>query len=244
VTAKWARNALISVLVLLGTGTTLFVQHRSVVNLERENQSLRQQIEGMPQLAAENERLSDLVAEATSQPSLPSGQFRELLRLRGEVGLLRQEIQEADKLRKENARLRAEAASPKAAPGAAYAGAAPEREVPKESWAFAGYATPEAASQSAIWACSRGDLKTFLASLTEEGRDQFVREKEGQSESACAVEGIRIMGKFKAFRVDGREDRTNGTLVLTASMIRHDGTAETERLTVKRVGTEWKLCLH
>jgi RNA polymerase sigma factor (sigma-70 family) len=38
--------------------------------------------------------------------------------------------------------------------------------VPRSSWTFAGYANPESAFQSSIWAISKGDAQTWLASLT------------------------------------------------------------------------------
>ena len=38
---------------------------------------------------------------------------------------------------------------------------------------FAGYATPEAAIQSAVWAASTGDVEKFLAGFTPEERERF-----------------------------------------------------------------------
>jgi hypothetical protein len=241
VTAKSAITALSTALFFLGAGTALFLQHRSLLDLDRENQALRQRIEDMSQLAAKNEGLAKLAAQASSSRALPDRQFSELLKLRGEVGRLRQQSQEAEKLRNEIQRLGAEAASRKTPAGNASPDAASESNVPKESWAFAGYATPEAAFQSAIWAISSGDVKTFYASLTDEGKQKIENEERGQSETDRAAKGVEVMGKFKAFRVDGREDRPDGTVVLTVSMIRPDGTPETEKMAAKRVGAEWKL---
>jgi hypothetical protein len=241
VTAKLARTALIAALFCLGAGTALLIQHRSRVELDRQNQALQRQIEELARLAAENERLSTLVAQATSAQTLPNGQLRELLKLRGEVGRLRQQSQEAERLRSENQRLRIEAGGWNRPAGNASPGAASQNNVPKESWNFAGYATPEDAFQSAVWAISRGDVKTLYASLTEEGRQKIEGEEKGQPESDLAAKGVEVMGKFKAYRAEGREDQPDGSIVLTVSMIRPDDTPETERMTVKRVGAEWKL---
>ena len=61
------------------------------------------------ELTAENERLSNLVVLA--RPPLSDEQFRELLRLRGEVAMLRQQTNAVPQLRKENRRLAARLAT-------------------------------------------------------------------------------------------------------------------------------------
>jgi hypothetical protein len=40
---------------------------------------------------------------------------------------------------------------------------------------------------------------------------------------------------------DGREDRPDGTVVLAVSTVRPDEPPQTEKIILKRVGTEWKL---
>jgi hypothetical protein len=50
-------------------------------------------------------RLSSLAAQAKTPASLPSDQFAELLRLRGEVGMLRQQTNELARIRQENRKL-------------------------------------------------------------------------------------------------------------------------------------------
>jgi hypothetical protein len=77
--------------------------------LADENQSLQQQQTRLIQLAAENERLSNLVAQTSSAQALPEQQNSELLRLRGEVGMLRQQSKELAVLQDENRQLRARA---------------------------------------------------------------------------------------------------------------------------------------
>ncbi len=64
--------------------------------LRDDNQNMRQQLIQQAQLSAENERLSHLITEAarTNSAMLPPEQFKELLRLRSEVGRLGQESRE------------------------------------------------------------------------------------------------------------------------------------------------------
>ena len=76
-------------IVLGGLVTPFAIQHHSLLKQREENQALRRRLEPLAELEAENGRLSNLVARADGAPALRDDQFRELLRLRGEVGLLR-----------------------------------------------------------------------------------------------------------------------------------------------------------
>jgi hypothetical protein len=84
----------------------LYLQRQAQEKLLREDESLRQQI---TQLKADNENLSNLAAQTKSSQSLPDEQFNELLKLRGEVGVLRRQTnefgQELAKLSGENQQL-------------------------------------------------------------------------------------------------------------------------------------------
>jgi RNA polymerase sigma factor (sigma-70 family) len=92
--------------VLFGAvATPWIVQHQTQVRLQAQNGSLQQQLDQLEQVNVENERLSNLVAQASSGQSFTEEQMRELLRLRGEVGRLRQENKELDQLRDEIRRL-------------------------------------------------------------------------------------------------------------------------------------------
>jgi RNA polymerase sigma factor (sigma-70 family) len=77
-----------------------WMQHRAETRLREENDLLRQQVEQFAALSAENERLSNLLANAQSPVTPESG---ELLRLRGEVGGLRRQLAEAAKQEKTKA---------------------------------------------------------------------------------------------------------------------------------------------
>ena len=88
------------VILIAGLATPLLLQHQSLSRLREENNRLReetqswqQQASQMAQLAAENQRLSNLLAHAGSAQSLKPDQFGELLRLRGEATRLRANAQ-------------------------------------------------------------------------------------------------------------------------------------------------------
>ena len=80
-------------IVVAGLATSLVIQHQAQIRLLEDNQSLRQK---NAQLQADNENLSNRVAQANRSPSLSSERLRELLRLRGEVGVLRRQQRELE----------------------------------------------------------------------------------------------------------------------------------------------------
>ena len=98
--------AIISVIAVAGVATPLAIQNQSQARLREENQVLRQQASQMVQLTAENERLSNLLAQAESGESLSGEQMGELLKLRGEAGRLRREGKALEMLQTENRQLR------------------------------------------------------------------------------------------------------------------------------------------
>jgi len=93
----------VSALVVAGTATALMVQHQNQTKLRDENGLLQQQI---AQLQTDSENFSNRLAAAGDAKKLPDDQFNELLKLRGEVGVLRRQVGEVEKLSEENRRLR------------------------------------------------------------------------------------------------------------------------------------------
>ena len=100
---------IVCAVVLAGIATPMVIKHNAAVSLRENNAALRQQADRLAQLAGENQRLSNLVAQA--KPPLSDEQFRELLRLRGEMGMLRRQTNAIQKLRAENRRLAARLAT-------------------------------------------------------------------------------------------------------------------------------------
>jgi beta-glucosidase-like glycosyl hydrolase len=93
-----------AVALLIACAVLLFLQHQAQEKLLAKDELLRQQI---AQLKTDNENLSTLAAQTKNSQSLPDEQFAELLKLRGEVGVLRRQTNELGKLREENQQLSA-----------------------------------------------------------------------------------------------------------------------------------------
>ena len=90
----------ISALVVAGAATALVLQHQATEKLRGANEALTQQL---AQLQTDSESFSNRLAAAGASKKLPDEQFNELLKLRGEVGLLRNQVGEIKKLRADNA---------------------------------------------------------------------------------------------------------------------------------------------
>ncbi len=219
-----------SALVVAGVVTPLVLQHLSLVKLREQNQALQQQGELAAQLSTDNARLSNLVAQASSARTQDDARLSELLRLRGEVGLLRKLTNELGRLKEEN---RSPAVTPQ-----------PEAVVPKEYWAFAGYATPEAALQTVMWAMKQGDVTTFLASLSPEMQKSLARQFGGKPENEIAAQLSQEVAPMAALRLDRQEVAADGAVTFTLVSEQHDNgavrTSERAVLTFRNVGGEWK----
>jgi hypothetical protein len=227
---------------VVAAGGILFLRERQAEGEVRaENQALREQVERLARIGAENERLSNLVAQATAAPRLPAAQLSELLRLRGEAGVLRQQVREVEALREANRQANAAlAASQKAAGGGRASEPASADFWPKDSWQFLGYATPDAALQSQFYSASRGEMKAFLSSITGEIQKQVEKDFDGKTEAEMIAKMKEETDHFQSVRVLGRETLSNDTAAVTVAM---EGSGETQsaKLILRRMGNDWKL---
>ncbi|MDX1953052.1 MAG: sigma-70 family RNA polymerase sigma factor [Verrucomicrobiota bacterium] len=130
--------AAVCALAIAGAGTPLILQHQKINTMRQENQALSDYRAHSETLRAENERLSALLG-AKPVPNLSRPDHLELLRLRGEVGLLRKESQELAKLR-----------SGQMVPKSSDSDQSP-KVLKAEAWANVGLEKPEDALQTFLW---------------------------------------------------------------------------------------------
>jgi RNA polymerase sigma factor (sigma-70 family) len=93
----------LAALVVAGGAAAIVTQHQAQEKLRDDNAALQQQV---AQLQTDNQSLSNRVASAGDSKKLSDDQFNELLKLRGEVGVLRKQAGDVAKLRAENAEIR------------------------------------------------------------------------------------------------------------------------------------------
>lgn len=172
-------------IVAAAVGTPLVMQHRANEALRAENTALREQTAQLEKLRAENRRLAGQIEAAVSRPQ---AEHQELLRLRGEVGVLRQQLA---------GMTRDKPAAPAAQPTQKAAG-----YLAKDQLAFAGFATPEATFESVTWALMNGDYDVFRRSMTSEAikvaeTDRGLRARVETKDNPIIplVKGFQIMAK-------------------------------------------------
>ena len=218
---------LIGAVAVAGIATPLVLQHQSQVRLRADNQLLRQQVGQMENLAAENKRLADLAAQAGQTQPPPIEPSRELLRLRGEIGVLRQQNQEL-------ARLLLDRQKSGATPG----------EVgnfePSSSWTDEGIATPEAAAGTFAWA-----VKTWN---TNKLADVLLLPEEAGTNTAEIVMGLAIilqpgLAQIKASRLVSVDRTVPDEVTFLFQNQLSNGDVQSGPLALKRVGTDWKVKL-
>jgi RNA polymerase sigma factor (sigma-70 family) len=226
----------IGVLVAGGIATPVLLQYRAQAELRETRAALRHRTDEAADQAAETERLSNLLAQANSARQLDSGQGAELLRLRSEVGSLRRQTNDLARLQSDNARLRAAAASRAGTQAPTTQDKAAQEYVQRDSWAFAGYADPESAFQSAIWAMSTGDAKTFVAGLSPDGQD--FKDAQAKSESELAAENKAELQKVTAYKIIDKAIVSDAEVILT---VYAQGENATTKFRLQRFGDQWKV---
>jgi hypothetical protein len=223
----------ISALVAAGVTTALVVQHQTQETLRTDNKSLVQQL---AQLQTDNENFSNRLADIGDAKELSDEQFNELLKLRGEVGLLRQKTNDLVKLQEENDTLRA-------ARTATQTNQPPPdglpQDIPKDLLTFAGYATPAAALQSAFWAASKGDVKTFFASVTPETNERIIDRIQSQGHINDPVwlkeQIVESFGTLDSLRINNEKVVSENQVFIS-----YDGERQGQNTSMIKIGNEWK----
>jgi RNA polymerase sigma factor (sigma-70 family) len=224
----------ISALVVAGATTALVVQHQTQTRLRVENELLTQQI---AQLKTDNENFSNRLATAGDSKSLSDEQLNELLRLRSEVGVLRRQTNELGKS------VQAWQSAGRQNLSAANASLT-ETNFPRESWGFAGYATPEAAIQSMLWAKSVGDVKTFLASgapgVSNGMLNSYLKAESDEARSKILVDGSKDWSGFQILNQLPLAD--NAVMFQVQIQQQVNGTPQQGQMmmVLKRIDGEWK----
>jgi hypothetical protein len=224
-------------IIALSLGLIAAHQHR--IRLREDHLALERQVEEMARMVAAKTQLSNLLAHARSRPALTADESLELLRLRGQVGVLRPQIANLPRIRDENRQAHVALESirrgenpPKSSATADY--------WPQDSWAFKGYATPDASLQTSLWASSNGDVKALLAAATGRMKEVIEADLGGKSATEASVKMMDEVMGMKSVRVINREPRGDDTTILTVEFEGHPDT-HTEKIEMKKIGNDWKI---
>lgn len=108
---------------------------------------------------------------------------------------------------------------------------------PRASLAFAGYASPESAMESWVWAMTKGDKTVMLQSLTPEaskGRQELA----GKAESKMRAEFAKNGSDFTGYTIQKRKAISDNEVVLHVTMF---GSDQVQKYDIRKVGSDWKL---
>jgi len=219
------QKALITATIGASVATPFLIQHQAQVKLRAENQSLRQQVGQLTGLTAENERLSKLVVQGKASQTAPSAAkpALELLRLRGQVGLLQNQNQELAKLLLERQ------------PATAAADF-----VPSTAWADDGDATPEAAAGTFAWAIKSGNKDRLAAILWSP--DDPGTNAPGLVD-LVAKDFQSLMSEIEDSKLVLTDQTAPDAVTLWYQSRFKDGHTLVSPITLQRVGNNWKLKL-
>jgi hypothetical protein len=210
--------------------------------LRDRNERQQRQTEQLAHLSLEKTRLSNLVTPARSPQSLSNEEFRELLRLRSQVGQLRRAKTELESLRATNQQLRV--ALGEARKGLPSTGEERTNEVrwSREQLTFAGYADPESAMKSTLWAWVNSDPSSFLANCSAEERANFEGAWAGRSEAEIAAL-FKGMANFYSFAAEGARVLSNKTLSPEEAVLdlHFDRDGKNRRFVLRKSGDKWKV---
>ena len=225
-----ALSILVAVLVLV-------FQRSTLSTARKENAQLRQAKAEAAQLATENQSISEVRAQNQQLEELRTAN-RELPKLRNEVRQLRSQGAQIERLRQENQRLASALNSLNS--GKAKSFSEMEGYVSKESLSHAGFATPEAALQTFLWAIREGRIDAVAECISPDGRPSFQGEfanKTEEEQKKSLQQGLGQLIRSSGYRVVDREQVGEDKVKLGIQAVAGGIIA---KVVLRRVGNEWK----
>jgi len=220
----------LTIVIGLALAAGLVVQAIRYSGLKKVNHQLENKVAELQRQVAAREQPA---APATS-PVIAEGERIELLRLRNQAAQLRTATNELHKLRTQVSQLGASRQT--AAASRAGNGAAGEM-VSRAALSFAGYATPDAALQSTLFAMTQGDHNAFLASLSPEEAQRVAKQSEGKTPEQMSEKWRRDTGEMTSYRILDRDEVSSEEMVLVIYVA---GEKQVVPMQMRRVGEEWK----
>jgi hypothetical protein len=231
---------IIALIVIAVTGLILGWQYAGNASLREGNDRLRQNLAGLKQFA-------DVAEPAAIGERLTDEQNSELVKLRDEATQLRAQTNQIAVLVDANQKLRAslsEARAPRQTDGPQRKrpeDALPQDIHPRKSWAFRGYASPEATVETLFWAQVNGDNAALMQAFSPEMRPDLEKlfEQRNLSEDWSKT-------KTTGFRIVERKALSDDQIALTLytdrpndeGKVRFDSFNPT---VLQRIGGEWKI---
>src|SRR5262249_48274552 len=113
----------------------------------------------------------------------------------------------------------------------------PADQFPRENWTFAGYATPEAALVTAVWAMKEGKPQKYLDSLSPEEQARMAKAWANKSEDEIAAKHQQDVSQITNVRLMNRKEISPDEVQFTVLI---EGPNRMETVSMKRFGADWK----
>ncbi len=222
-----------SVGLLVVLAVILALQWRALSRLRAEKQRPLGEKQEQPRLVGES-RANENVTVNEGEVERLRRENKDLHKLRNEVAQLRKRKPDWDKANSENQRLlrmkqeREELAHLPEQPGF----------VPKESWADAGFGSPDSTARTYFWALREGRFERLLDCMDPSTRQtlgqEFANPTQQQREKAS-----KIFGQMNGFRIAGKTVvNADEVIVGVQAAIFGD---RAFKIPMKRLGNEWKI---
>jgi DNA gyrase/topoisomerase IV subunit A len=203
-------------------------------HLREQSESSRQLLSRLAFLEVDNNRLSNIVAQANTP--LAEEQLNELSKLRDEVRRLRNRTNDLQTMRTELRRLRTQLSLARSTMTTNAPPDVPASDIfPRDSWKLAGYDTPENAVESVTWAISQGDEDGYLDSLSPDLQDEM--ESELADGSFGDIGPLEMKGAT-GFRIVDRETISDDRQIITIYL---DGPNEETSLPLVNTPDGWRV---
>jgi len=224
-------------LALAALVTVFFVQKHAISTKRQENATLLQEQAEVAQLAGENQNISELRDQNQQLQELRAANL-ELPKLRNEVRQLRSQSAQIERLRQDNQRLASALNSLNSGKPKSFSEM--DGYVSKESLSHAGFATPEAALQTFLWAAREGRIDAVAECISPEGRPQFQAEfanKSEEEQKKSLQQGLGQLIRSSGYRVAERVQTSEDRVVLGIQAVAGGVVA---KVVLRRVANEWK----
>ena len=221
----WALSVVAVIVAALAVGKSL--------ELRKVNRELQAENE---RLSARNEATVVRVVENGEGERLGQTEKLELMRLRNEVTQLRasaQAARDAVKAALENRLPREERVQTRTGSNQTEAGV-----ISREELSLRGYATPEDAFVTSLWAMTEGQAETLKEALTPEGRRLFELRMAGKTEEEVAGMLQKQMEQLKTVLI--KEQRQVSPTEMAINLQTGDENSPVHAVTMQLVGNEWK----
>jgi hypothetical protein len=116
--------------------------------------------------------------------------------------------------------------------------------IPRETWASAGFATPEATIRSFCWAKSQGDINTALTTATpelwQEVENKYFKNKSDSERGRMLIETVK---NVKGIGIQKRTIVADDQIIFRMLQLHSDGKdgKAYSIVTMKRIDGEWKI---